>query len=103
MLGDAGSIASLVGVVVSLLGLSFAIVQLAKLRGETKAAKEAAEATQRAIGRELVITELTRLNGMIQALKEIHLQGDRTRALAQYTGIVESLLDVRRRHPGLSE
>ena len=58
MLGDAGSIASLAGAAISLLGLGFAILQIAKLRGETRAARVAAEAAERAIGRELAITEL---------------------------------------------
>jgi len=103
MLGDAGSIASLAGVVVSLVGLGFAILQIRKLRGETRAAREASEATRRAVGRELAGTELTRLNGRIQGLKEIHRGGDRLRALDLYPEIVGMLLDIRRRHPGLSD
>ena len=103
MLGDAGSIASMVGVVVSLVGLGFAILQIRKLRGETRAAREASEATRRVLGRELTGIELTRLNGRIQGLKEIHRGGDRLRALDLYPEIVGMLLDIRRRHPGLSD
>lgn len=102
MLGDAGSIASLTGVAVSLLGLGFAILQLRKLRGETRAAREAAEATRRAIGRELASAELTRLGGRIETLKELHRSGDRARILAGYPEIRNLFLEVRRRHPGLS-
>ena len=102
MLGDAGSIASLAGVAVSLLGLSFAIVQLLKLRGETRVAREAAEATRGAIGRELASTELTRLSGRIDAVKELHRSRDRARSLAAYPEIRNLFLDIRRRHPGLS-
>lgn len=103
MLGDAGSIASLIGVAISLLGLSFAIVQLKKLRGETRAAREAAEATRRAIGRELASTELTRLSERIEALKELHRSGDRARSLASYPEIRNLFLEIRHRHPGLSD
>ena len=103
MLGEAGSIASLVGVVVSLGGLGFAIWQLSRLRGETRAAREASEATRRAIGRELASTELTRLGERIDALKELHRDGNRQRCLDAYPEIRELLLEIRRRHPRLSE
>lgn len=103
MLGDAGSIASLAGVAVSLVGLGFAILQLIKLRGETRAARDAAEAASRAISRELASTDITRLNGQLQALKEIHREGDRVRTLDHYPEIIQTMLDIRRRHPGLSQ
>lgn len=102
MPGDAGSIASLTGVAVSLLGLGFAIVQLLKLRGETRAARVAAEATRRAIGRQLASTELTRLGGRIEALKQLHRSRDRDRSLTGYPEIRDLFLEIRRRHPGLS-
>ena len=35
--------------------------------------------------------------------KDTHRTGDRSRALSQYADIVESLLDVARRYPGLPE
>jgi len=103
MLGDAGSIASLVGVTVSLGGLGFAILQLKKLRGETRAAREASEATRRAVGRELASTELTRLRERIDALKELHRGRVRERCLASYPEIRDLFLEIRRRHPGLSD
>ena len=103
MLSDVGSIASMVGVVVFLVGLGFAILQIRKLRGETRSAREASEATRKAPGRELAGTDLTRSNGRIQGLNEIHRGGDRLRALDLYPEIVGMLLDIRRRHPGLSD
>ena len=102
MLGDAGSIVSLVGVAVSLVGLGFAILQLRKLRGETRAAREAAEGTRSAIRKELASRELTRLGERIQALKDLHRSGNRERCLDTYPEIRELLLEIRRRHPGLS-
>lgn len=103
MLADAGSIASLVGVAVSLGGLGFAIWQLTRLRGETRAAREAAESTRRAIRRELSSTELTRLDERIQGLKELHRTGNRQGCLDAYAEIRHLLLEIRRRHPGLSD
>lgn len=103
MLGTVGSIASLAGLPLSLLGLGFAILQLRKLRGETRAAKEAAESVERAVRRDWTNTESARLYGKIEQLKDAHRTGDQSRALSQYADIVESLLDVARRHPDLPE
>lgn len=103
MLGNAGSIASILGVAISLIGLGFAILQIIKLRGETRVAIKVAEATRRAIGREIASTELTTLGGRIDALKELHRNRDRERCLAVYPEIRGLLLEIRRRHPGLSD
>lgn len=102
MLGDAGSVASLAGVVVFLIGLGFALWQLRKLRGETRAALEASEATRRAMGREIASAELTRLGERIEGLKTLHRRGNRDQCLAAYPEIRELFLEIRRRHPGLS-
>lgn len=102
-LGTAGSMASLAGVVISLLGLGFAILQLRRLCGETRAAREAAEAAERAIRHDLTLTELTRLHDSIQDLKDAHRRGDVTRALSHYPSIMASLSDIRRRHPNLTD
>ena len=94
-----GNSASIAGVAVSLLGLGFAIPQIRKLRGETRAAREAAQETRQAIGRELTSVELTRLESALQELKGIHRDGDRLRALGQYSQIQTMLGDLQRRHP----
>ena len=101
-----GNSASIAGVAVSLLGLGFAILQIRKLRGETRAAREAAQETRQAIGRELTTVELTRLESALQELKGIHRDGDRLRALGQYSqiqtmlGQIQTMLgDLQRRHP----
>lgn len=75
MLGAVGSIASLAGLAVSLLGLGFAILQLQKLRGETRAAKEASESAERAVRRDQTISELAGLREKIQELKDAHRWG----------------------------
>ena len=103
MLGDTGSIASLTGVLVSLLGLAFAILQIRKLRGETRAAREAAEETRRAVDREIASISLARVNERIEGLKELHRRNEWNRALDRYPEIRRMLIDIRSRHPGMSE
>ena len=102
MLGDAGSIASLVGVAVSSGGLIFAIVQLLKLKGETRAARKAAEAARNAVRRELASADLIRLEERIEELKARHRERDRDACLNTYRAIRYILQEIRRRHPGLS-
>ncbi len=102
MFADIGNSASIAGVVVSLLGLGFAILQLRKLRGETRAAKEASESAERAIRRDLTITELAALREKIQELKDIHRRGDKQRAFVYYGDITSSLSDIGLRHPNLT-
>ena len=103
MLTEAGSVASRAGLVVSLGGLGFAIWHILRLRGETRAAREAAEEARRAVRRDLTVTELTRLSERIQRLTEIHRSGDPVRSLERYSEIRESFLEIRRQHTDLSD
>lgn len=103
MLSDSGSIASLIGVLVSLFGLGFAILQILKLRGETRAAREAAEETRRAVDRETTSISLARVNERIEGLKDLHRQGEWKRALDRYPEIRRMLINIRVRHPVMSE
>ena len=102
-LGTVGSIASLVGVVVSLLGLGFAILQLRKLRGETRAAKSAAQRAEQAVRRDLTVSELASLHEKVRELKDAHRRGDKNRAYGYYRDITTSLFDIEIRHPNLSD
>ena len=102
MLGEVGSVASIVGLLVALLGLGFALLQLSRLRGETRAARDAAEETRRLLRRDLAGTDLTRLNERIQGLVEMHRSGDRGRALDRYPEVRRLFLEIRRNHPNLS-
>ncbi len=103
MLGEVGSVASIVGLLVALLGLGFALLQLSRLRGETRAARDAAEETRRLLRRDLAGTDLTRLSERIQGLMEMHRSGDRGRALDRYPEIQRLLIEIRRQHPNLAE
>ena len=102
MLGEVGSVASIAGLLVALLGLGFALLQLSRLRGETRAARDAAEETRRLLRRDLAGTDLTRLNERIQGLMEMHRSGDRGRALDRYPEVRRLFLEIRRNHPNLS-
>ncbi len=103
MPGTIGNIASLAGVVRSLLGLGFAVLQLLKLRGETRAARKASESAERAIRRDSAMTDLALLYEKMQALKAICRSGDKTSALFWHRDILAGLLNVQRHHPRLTE
>ena len=102
MLAEIGSLASIAGLLVALVGLGFALLQLSRLRGETRAARQAAEETRRLLRRDLAGTDLTRLSERIQGLMEMHRSGDRGRALDRYPEIRRLLLEIRRQHPNLT-
>ena len=102
MLAEIGSLASIAGLLVALVGLGFALLQLSRLRGETRAARQAAEETRRLLRRDLAGTDLTRLSERIQGLMEMHRSGDRARALDRYPEIQRLLIAIRRQHPNLT-
>ena len=86
---------------VSLVGLGFAIVQLLKLRGETRAARDAAEATRKAIGRDLAMADLSRTHQRIEDIKQAHRTREWDRALSGYSDVRKALIQIRGRYPGL--
>ncbi len=103
MLDDAGSIASLAGLAVSLGGLAIAIWQIKKLRGETRAANEAAAETRRALQRENAGINLARVSERIEGLMELHRRGEWGRALDRSSDIRRLLIDIASGHPEISE
>lgn len=103
MLGTIGSIASLAGAVISLVGLGFAILQLRKLRGETRAAKEASESAERAVRRDQTISGLASLREKIEGLKDAHRRGDRRGAFIGYRDVKSGLVHIELRHPDLTD
>ncbi|MBM3941555.1 MAG: hypothetical protein FJ316_01240 [SAR202 cluster bacterium] len=102
MLSNIGNWASIVGLAVSVFGLGFALWQLKQLRGETRAAREAAERTRREVARDLAIAEVSRVSEKIQSLKELHRQREWSRALYIYPEIRKGLIDIRVKYPELS-
>ena len=102
MLDELGSIASLIGIALSLAALGFALLQLHRLQGEAEAARKAAEEAQRLIKRDTTATDLTRLSEQIQSLIDLLHAGDRDRALQRFPGIRNLFIDIRRHHPNLN-
>ena len=82
-----GSIFSVIGVVVSAGGLSWAIF-------EARGAKSAAIETRDSIGRHLVATDLARAIGLIQRLKFLHREGYWEAALEQYQTLRAIISDI---------
>ena len=103
MFADIGNAASLAGAVISLLGLGFAILQLRKLRGETRAAREASESAERAVRRDLTIGELASLREKVQELKDANRRGDRITIFACYRDVKSGLTNVELHHPDLTD
>ena len=102
MLNELGSIASIVGLPLSLIALVFAIYHLLRLRGETRAAREAAEEAQRMLRRDLTIRDIIRLRGRIRHLIDLNRRGDKILSLNLCQDIQDLFLDVQRRHPNLN-
>lgn len=101
VLSELGSIASLVGLPLSLIALISAIYHLVRLRGETRAAKDAAEETQALLRTDMTLANLLRLNERIQGLIDLLRTGERERALERFPEIRNLFTDIRRRHPDL--
>ena len=102
VLSELGSIASIVGLPLAIAALVFAIYHLMNLRGEARAAREAAEEAVGLFRRDLTNTDLARLSERIQNLVELQRNGDRIRALERYPEIRGLLHGIRRQHPNLS-
>lgn len=103
MLSEIGSIASIVGLPLSLIALVFAIYHLLRLRGETRAAREAAEEAQRLLRRDLTIRDLTRLRGRISHLIDLNRRRETVLSLSCCQEIQELFLDIQFRHPNLND
>ncbi len=98
-----GSLASVVGVLVSLLGFWIAIVQIRRSRSAATAAKEAAEEAREALARDLTVADLVRADEQIQSLKEFHRMREWRRALDRYPDVRRLLAEIGGRHQNLND
>jgi hypothetical protein len=103
VLNETGSLAGIAGLMVSLAGFGIALLQISRLRGETRAAKEAAEEALNLFQRDLANTDVARLRERIQRLMELHRERDRNRVLDHYREIWERFLSIRLRLSNLPE
>ena len=98
-----GSLASALGLIVSLGGLIWAIRAAQGARTAAQAAEKAATETRRAIRRDLTIVDIERANARLEALKGQHRNRQWEVALAAYPEILNMLYDIRNRHPRLTD
>lgn len=96
-----GNLASVAGLVVSLVGFAIAIWQIRRSRNAADAAREAAVEARAAIGRNLTIEDIARASESIQSLKDLHQSESWERALDRYPVVRRMLIGIRERHPRL--
>lgn len=100
-----GSIASVAGVVVSLLGLWAALVAVkraGKARESADAAQKATVETRAAMTRVLTVVDLQRAIALIQRLKDLHRDSKWQASLEHYQPLRAMLADIDSRLPTLS-
>ena len=95
-----GSLASVTGVVVSLAGLAWAIIEARGARSASQAARAAANETRSDIARHLQAVDLQRAIALIQRIKILHGARRWDAALEQYQSLRQMLSDIRKRCPG---
>ena len=86
-----GDIATVVGVVASLVGLGWAIKEARGARSASKAAQTAANETQEQIARHLQTVDLQRAIGLIQLVKTLHDNNQWEAAKEHYQTLREML------------
>ncbi len=96
-----GSISSFIGVVVSVIGLAWAIREARRARSAAQSAERATIETRNSIGHRLAATDLERAIGLIQRLKFLHREGYWEAALEQYQTLRAIISDIISRYPEL--
>lgn len=96
-----GSVFSVIGVVVSVVGLAWAIREARRARSAAQSAEQATIETRNRIARHLVTTDLERAVGLIQRLKLLHREGHWEAALEQYQSLRAIISNITARHPDL--
>ena len=94
-----GDLATLVGIIVALIGLTWAINEARGARSASEAANAAASDTRDQIARQLQTVDLQRAIGLIERIKTLH-QNDRWEGSTElYQSLREMLSDVIARCP----
>lgn len=96
-----GSVFSVIGVVVSVVGLAWAIREARRARSAAQSAEQATIETRNSIGHHLVAMDLERAVGLIQRLKFLHREGYWEAALEQYQSLRAIISNITARHPDL--
>ena len=96
-----GSLASVLGLAVAVVGLTYAIYQIRQTRSAATAAKEAALQARSALARNLTIADLTRASERMDELKRLHRSGQWQRAMDRYPDVRRLLVEILTRHQNL--
>ena len=88
-----GDVATLVGILVSLCGLTWAIVEARGARSASEAAQAAASETRDQIARHLQTVDLQRAIGLIQRIKTLH-DNDRWEASGEHYQTLREMLSA---------
>ncbi|MDE2844771.1 MAG: hypothetical protein OXN21_15540, partial [Chloroflexota bacterium] len=94
-----GDLASMVGIVVSLVGLGWAIMEAKGARSASEAAKTAATETRDQIARHLQAVDLQRAIGLIERIKTLHDNSRWEASREHYQNLRAMLSDVIARSP----
>ena len=92
-----GSLASALGLLVSAVGLTWAIRTARGARTAAQAAEKATSETRRAFHRYLTTVDIERANARIEYVKNLHRDGRWEAALAWYQELRTMLYDIRAR------
>ncbi len=96
-----GSVFSVIGVIISVIGLAWAIREAHGARSAARSAERVTIETRNSVRRHLVTIDLQRAIGLIQRLKFLHREGYWEAALEQYQTIRVIISDVIARYPEL--
>ena len=94
-----GDLSSVAGVIVSLIGLTWAVVAARDARSAAQAAEEATNETKDSIGRHLLAIELERAINLIQRLKLLHSASRLEASLEQYQALRAMISAIVARYP----
>lgn len=94
-----GGLVSVLGVLVSSIGLGWAISEARRARNASQAAQDAARETRSYIARHLQAVDLERAIALIQRIKELHNGGRWQSAMEQYQPLRAMLSDIVARCP----
>ena len=98
-----GTLASAVGLLVSIVGFLFAIRQIVRSRKAAEAAERAVLETKKALARNLTNEALLRASQQIDFVKNLHLDREWRRAIDRYPEIRHGLAAVQSQYSGLSD
>ena len=93
----AGLILGAIGLVVSAAALVVAVLQIRKTQSAAERAADAATEAREAVFRTLDISQLAQAIALIEFLKELHRNGDFSRALDRYTPLRQLITSLQTR------